>query len=278
LEVNSRFTSPNFASNFFGFGNNTENDDEELGMDFNRVRIQSFKFSPSLVWRGKLGAKFKTGFSYEAIEVEETSNRFVNTFYQQNGDETQNDFIGAHGEYSYENKDNVGFPTMGMATSLKVGFKENISVEGGNFGYVIPSLSFDYKLIPNGRLVLATKWKGHFNIGNGYEFFQGASIGGVDGLRGFRNQRFNGKTAYYQNTDLRFSLRKVKTSIIPASLGMFAGYDYGRVWLPNDSFNRWHTSYGGGFFVNGSDILSANLAIFNSEEGPRFTFGVGFAF
>jgi hypothetical protein len=278
LEVNSRFTSPNFASNFFGFGNNTENDDEELGMDFNRIRIQSFKFSPSLVWRGKLGAKFKTGFSYEAIEVEETSNRFVNTFYQQNGDETQNDFIGAHGEYSYENKDNVGFPTMGMATSLKVGFKENISVEGGNFGYVIPSLSFDYKLIPNGRLVLATKWKGHFNIGNGYEFFQGASIGGVDGLRGFRNQRFNGKTAYYQNTDLRFSLRKVKTSIIPASLGMFAGYDYGRVWLPNDSFNRWHTSYGGGFFVNGSDILSANLAIFNSEEGPRFTFGVGFAF
>ena len=278
LEVNSRFTSPNFTINFFGFGNNTENFDDDLGMDYNRVRIQSFELAPSLVWRSKMDAKFRVGFSYESIEVEETEDRFINTFYQDNGEEIKNDFVGIHGEYTYENTDNIGFPTMGMTTSIKFGVKDNISKEGVNFGYVIPSLSFAYKLIPNGRLVLATKWKGHFNIGNGYEFYQGASIGGVNGLRGFRNQRFNGKTAYYQNTDIRFSLRKMKTRILPASLGIFAGYDYGRVWFPNNSSNRWHTSYGGGFFLNGSDILSVNLAVFNSVEGPRFTFGVGFGF
>lgn len=278
LEINTRFTSPNFAINFFGFGNNTDNLDDDLGMDFNRVRIESVEFSPSLVWRGKLGAKLKLGFLYESIEVEETDNRYVNTFYQQNGEETRNDFIGFHGGYKFENKDNIAFPTIGMSTSIQFGVKDNLSKEGENFGYVIPSLSFDYKLIPNGRLVLATKWKGHFNIGNGYEFYQGATIGGNDGLRGFRNERFNGKTAYYQNTDIRFSLRKRKTRIIPTALGMFAGYDYGRVWLPNNSSNRWHTSYGGGIFVNGSDILSANLAVFNSVEGARFTFGLGFAF
>ncbi|MFD0798887.1 metallophosphoesterase [Maribacter chungangensis] len=278
LVVDSRFTSPNFARNFFGFGNDTENLDDDLGMDFNRVRIQSFEVSPALIWRGKLGAKFKAGFSYEAIEVEETNNRFVTTFYQQNGEETQNNFIGVHGGYTYENKDNIAFPTMGMSTSIQFGVKDNLSIDGENFGYVIPSLSFTYKLIPNGRLVLATKWKGHFNIGNGYEFYQAASIGGDDGLRGFRNERFNGKTAYYQNTDIRFSLRKMKTRIIPTAFGMFAGYDYGRVWLPNNASNLWHTSYGGGFFVNASDILSANLAVFNSVEGPRLTFGLGFAF
>ena len=278
LELKTRFTTPNFASNFFGFGNDTENFDEDLDLDFNRVRIQSLEFKPSLVWRGKLGAKFKVGFSYESIEVEETDNRFINTFYQENGQETQNEFVGVHSEYTFENTDNTGFPTMGMATSIQLGYKENLSEQGGSFGYVIPSLSFDYKLIPNGRLVLATKWKGHFNIGNSYEFFQGATIGGTDGLRGFRNQRFNGKTAYYQNTDIRFSLGKMKTRIIPAAVGFFAGYDYGRVWLPNTSSNTWHTSYGGGFFLNGSDILSVNLALFNSVEGPRFTFGLGFAF
>jgi len=278
LELKARFTSPNFAVNFFGFGNNTENFDDELGMDYNRVRIQNLEFAPSLVWRSKLGAKFRTGLSYESIEVEETDNRFVNTFYQQNGAETQNDFVGIHGEYSFENMDNAGFPTMGMATTVQVGYKDNIGENGNSFGYIIPSLSFNYKLIPNGRLVLATKWKGHFNIGTGYEFYQGASIGGEDGLRGFRNQRFNGKTAYYQNTDIRFSLRKMRTSILPASLGIFAGYDYGRVWLPDDSSNRWHTAYGGGFFLNASDILSVNLALFTSVEAPRFTFGLGFAF
>ena len=276
LEIKTRFTSPNFAINFFGFGNNTENLNEDF--DFNRVRIQNFEFSPSLMWRGQLGAKFRAGFSYESIAVEETENRFVSTFYQQSGAETQNNFVGMHGEYTYENTDNAGFPTMGMATSLQFGYKENISLDGENYGYVIPSISFDYKLIPNGRLVLATKWKGHFNIGNGYQFYQAASIGGFDGLRGFRNQRFTGKTAYYQNTDIRFSLRKMRTRILPASLGLFAGYDYGRVWFPNISSNRWHTSYGGGFFLNGSDILNINLAVFNSVDGARFTFGLGFAF
>ncbi|WP_228027856.1 metallophosphoesterase [Costertonia aggregata] len=278
LALDGRFTSPNFAINFFGFGNNTVNLDDELDFDFNRVRIQTIKLAPSLVWRGQLGAKFKIGASYESIEVEETEDRFINTFYQENGQETQNDFVGVHGEYSYENRDNEAFPTMGMATSLQVGYKDNINEEGQNFGYIIPSLSFDYKLVPNGRLVLATKWKAHFNIGDGFEFFQGASIGGFDGLRGFRNQRFTGKTAYYQNTDVRFSLRKMRTSILPTSLGMFASFDYGRVWFPNISSGQWHNSYGGGFFLNAADVMSINLALFNSEDGPRFTFGLGFGF
>ncbi|WP_396633189.1 metallophosphoesterase [Maribacter sp. R86514] len=277
-ELKARFTSPNFAVNFFGFGNNTENFDDDLGLDFNRVKLRQIDFSPSLVWRGQLGAKVKLGLSYENISVEETNDRFINTFYQQNGEEINSDFVGAHATYTYENRDNEAFPTLGMGTSLEAGFKENLSKEGGSFGYIVPSLSFDYKLIPNGRLVLATKWKAHFNIGNEYEFYQAASIGGLDGLRGFRNQRFTGKTSYYQNTDIRFSLKKKRTRLLPTAMGLFGGFDYGRVWMPEMSSGRWHTSYGGGFFLNASDIISINTAIFASEDGPRFTFGLGFGF
>ena len=108
-------------------------------------------------------------------------------------------------------------------------------------------------MIPNGRLVLATKWKAHFNIGDDFEFYQAASIGGIDGLRGFRNQRFTGKTSYYQNTDIRFSLKKKRTRLLPMAMGLFGGFDYGRVWMPEMSSGRWHTSYGGGFFLNASE-------------------------
>jgi hypothetical protein len=277
-ELTTRFTSPNFAINFFGYGNNSENLDEDLDFDYNRVRLRQIEFSPSMVWRGQLGAKVKLGVSYQNISVEETDDRFINTFYQQNGEETNSDFVGVHAGYSFENKDNEAFPTLGMATSLQVGFKENISKNGGNYGYIIPTIGFDYKLIPNGRLVLATKWKAHFNMGNGYEFYQAASIGGLDGLRGFRNQRFTGKTSYYQNTDIRFSLRKKRTRLLPMAMGIFGGFDYGRVWYPGISSERWHTSYGGGFFLNASDVISINTAIFASEDGPRFTFGLGFGF
>jgi len=278
FELDTRFTSPNFAINFFGFGNETENLDDELDLDYNRVRYSIIKIKPALVWRGQLGSKIKTGFSYESVGVEETTNRFINTFYQANDEETIKQFVGLDGMYTYENADNKAFPTLGMATSLHLGFKAEVAGESASFGYVIPRLSFDYKLVPSGNLVLATKWKAHFTIGDGYEFYQAASIGGTDGLRGFRNQRFTGKKAYYQNTDLRLSLGKRRTSILPTTVGIFGGFDYGRVWQSNEDSNQWHSSYGGGFFVNAADIMSLRAALFTSVEGARFSFGLGFGF
>lgn len=278
FELDAKFTSPNFSSNFFGFGNESVNLDDDFGLDFNRVRNSIVKIAPSLVWRGQLGSKLRTGIAYESIEVEETNDRFINTFYQENGEETLKRFISIDGLYNYENSDNKAFPTLGMATSLHIGYKTEITEGNGNFGYVIPSFSLDYKLVPNGNLVLATKWKAHFTLGDGYEFYQAASIGGIDGLRGFRNQRFTGKKAYYQNTDLRLNLGKRKTGILPTSIGLFAGFDYGRVWQSNETSNIWHTSYGGGFFLNAANVMSLRAALFKSEDGARFSFGLGFGF
>ncbi|RMZ50462.1 hypothetical protein EB822_08155 [Flavobacteriaceae bacterium PRS1] len=62
--------------------------------------------------------------------------------------------------YSYINKDNLAFPTLGLDFLLDVGYKNNID-NSNNFGYLVPSLAIDYKLVPNGQLVLATKVKGH---------------------------------------------------------------------------------------------------------------------
>lgn len=278
LELATAFTSPNFSINFFGFGNDTPNFDDDLELDFNRVKIQQFSFHPSLVWRGQLGAKLRTGISYESIKVEETEGRFISTFYDTPGEENKKEFIGVDAEYTYENRDNDAFPTLGMASALHIGYKANAKQTDQNFGYIIPSLSLDYKLVPNGRLVLATKWKAQFNLGNDFEFYQGASIGANNGLRGFRFQRFTGKTAYFQNTDIRFSFGRKKTGLLPLSTGIFGGFDYGRVWLPNLPSDTWHTSYGGGFFLNGADIISANLAVFNSTDGMRIAFGIGFGF
>ena len=278
LELDARFTSPNYSINFFGFGNESENLDDVLELDYNRVKLQTMKLTPSLVWRGDLGSKFRLGITYEKMDVEETEDRFVNTFYVANGEDSRKDFVGADAEYTYANSDNAAFPTLGMATSLHLGYKTNTADSKQNYGFIIPSISIDYKLVPSGKLVLASKWKAHFNIGDGYEFYQGASIGGLDGLRGFRNQRFTGKKSYYQNTDLRYSLKKMKTGLLPLTLGIYGGYDYGRVWLPNEDSDQWHTSYGGGFFFNAADIMSLTLALFDSEDGPRFAFGLGFGF
>jgi len=289
LGLNAKFTSPNYAINFFGFGNSTPNlnsdDDANFDLDYNRVKLSRLKFEPSLNWRGDLGAHFKVGLSYESIEVEETSNRFINTFYLANGTENQKDFVGAEAVYSYRNKDNEAFPTLGMQTRLQLGYTSDVEDDKG-FAYFIPELGFDYKLVSSGQLVLATNAQAHFIFGDGFEFYQAANLGANNGLRGYRNERFSGKNSFYQSTDLRLNLRRVKTGLLPLNIGLYAGFDYGRVWvdntlvLNNSGFNAalWNTSVGGGIFANAADIMTLNLSAFNSADGLRFAFKAGFGF
>lgn len=278
LQLQARYTSPNFSRNFFGFGNETANQDEDLGMDYNRVRIRNLSIFPALRWMGDLGGSLQLGAGYEYITVEETTDRFINTFYQANGEEQTTEYAGIFAKYAYSNLDNQAYPTLGMSVGLEVGYKQQLAAPEAHFGYVIPSLSVDHRLIPSGALVLATRWKAHWNLGDGYTFFQAAQIGASDGPRSYRNQRFSGKSAYYQLTDLRYQFGQFRTGVVPLSLGVYGGFDYGRVWTPGETSARWHTSYGGGIFVNGMDLATARLAFFTGAEGLRFSFGLGFTF
>ncbi len=160
---------------------------------------------------------------------------------------------------------------------LQGGFRNNTDTSKG-FGYIIPEFGIDYKLVPNGQIVLATKLKGHFNLGNNFEFYQGATLGASQGLRGYRNQRFNGKNAFVQSTDLRLNLRKVKTGLLPLNIGFYGGFDYARVWIKNEDSDVWNTSLGGGIFANAADMLTLNLSAFSSDDGLRLAFRLGFGF
>ena len=165
-----------------------------------------------------------------------------------------------------------------MKTAMEVGFKTSLEDTKRNFIYLIPEVSFTHSLIPSGKLVLATQIKSHLIFNDHFEFYQAASIGGNDGLRGFRNQRFSGQKSLFQNTDLRFTFNSMKTNIIPIKLGVYSGFDYGRIWIKGDESDKWNNSYGGGIFVNGADLLSANLGLFNSSDGLRLAFSLGFQF
>jgi len=278
FKLSSQFTSPNYSINFFGFGNDSKNLEALFDDDYNRVKIKTFEVLPALVWHGPLGGQFSMGLSYESKTVENTLGRFVNTTTQlePNVFKTQH-FIGSVLEYNFENFDFKTFPTLGLKANLSVGFKANTNSDA-RFGFLIPSLAVDYKLDEDGKLVLATKIKTHLTFGDGFAFYQAASLGANDGLRGFRNQRFTGKNSFYQNTDLRLKLRSSHSSFIPIKMGIYGGFDYGRVWLKNDTLNVWNISYGGGFWFDGAGIFSSQIALFNSTDGALLSFGLGFGF
>lgn len=279
LGVDIQFNSPNFTLNFFGYGNETENFDDDLGLDYNRVKTRTFGIQPELIWNSKRGSEISFGGSYESIEVHNTVNRYVSdnaVLPAYLFDEVQ--FAGAHVQYDFVNYDNKAYPTNGMHFSLKTGYKQNMDNSDRGFGYLISNLGLAHKIDHSGKLVIATQMKGWFNFGNNFEFYQAASIGGNDGLRGYRNQRFTGKSAVYQNTDLRYSFNTIKTSFIPVRLGLYGAFDYGRIWMENDDSKKWHNTYGGGFFVNATEVISANIGMFDSSDGIRIAFGLGFGF
>ncbi|WP_111708636.1 metallophosphoesterase [Lutibacter citreus] len=276
LLFESRFTSPNFSINHYGFGNETINYEEIFNDNYHRVKISQKEIKMSAKWTGRMGAQIKIGASIKDIEPENTKNRYINII--PNFIEQHKTYAGLYTSYLFENSNNKAFSTLGMSISLKAGWKTNINNSKENNGYITPSLSFNYKLIPSGKLVLATKLKSNIIIGDTFEFYNAASIGGNDGLRGYRNQRFIGNQSFYQNTDLRFDLRKVKTELVPLQLGFYGGFDYGRVWLDNEKSNDWKTSYGGGLWMVGADMINLNIGVFNSTEGPYFKFGLGFGF
>lgn len=277
------YTSPNFAENFFGFGNESTYDEEAVDLDFNRVRVRQWNAAISLIYRGKSGGAFHIKPLLESFEVENTADRFVNdptnvppgsTIFE------KQTYLGTELVYEYQNKDNPAFPTLGMDFNITGGYKTNVgntSAEN-SFGYLIPELALDHKLDSNGHLILATKLAGEVVLGDDFEFYHGAQIGGINGLRGFRNERFVGKQSFYQNTDLRLALGGLRTSVIPLRFGISGSFDYGRVWVENDTSNTWHNSYGGSLWISGVEAITANIGYFNSTDGGRIVFVLGFAF
>lgn len=279
LKINTNFQSPNYILNFFGFGNETNNFEDDFGLDYNRVKVREFQFNPSLVYRAYGGSQFCFGIGYKSIEVENTINRYITNSPQlPSYIFKSNQFGSVKTKFEFENFDNKTFPTLSFKSSFEMGYKMNFNQNNKGYSYLIPELSISHKLEPSGKLVLASKIKSQINFGNNFEFYQAASIGGDNGLRGFRNQRFTGNSYVYQNIDLRYSFDKVKTKLMPLRFGLFGSFDYGRVWLVGEDSNKWNNSYGGGFFISIVDILTTNFGVYNSIDGIRIAFSLGFEF
>ena len=274
------YKNPNFSENYFGFGNETLNPHYEFDFekDYNRVRIGGYGGSIGVKKVSPFGSTFIFKALFEGIEVEGTDGRYITqvTPTPVALDETKY-FVSAEGTYQYESYDNKVNPTRGMNFNLVAGGTQNIDDSDRIFGYVKPQIVFYNALTRNRKLVLKTDVRGQFNIGNNFEFYQGAQLGSDTGLRAYRDERFTGRTAAVAGADLRYSFNKFKTALLPIQLGVFGGYDVGRVWVPNDTSDKLHSSYGGGLWVNTADLLSGTFNLFAGDEGLRFTFGLAFS-
>lgn len=276
LVAGAYFTNESFVNNFFGFGNDTKHDPDLVEREFNRARMEQIKANIGL--KGKF-VTFNALF--ESFEVQEDPTRFFTPAnVNENVFDSQN-YAGAQIEFEYKNQDAADFPTKARYFGVTAGYKFNIQQDNNQFGYASAKVGFQEKLIPSGDLVIGSTAEVKTNLGDfgsDYFFYHAPSIGGNNGLRGYRNERFAGETYFYQSSNLKYRIASIVTAAAPITIGAYGGFDYGRVWVENDTSNTWHNAYGGGLWLSTLHALALNAGVFFSEEDTQVQIGFGFAF
>ncbi|WP_051941656.1 ShlB/FhaC/HecB family hemolysin secretion/activation protein [Maribacter forsetii] len=274
FEMDAYFANDRYVSNFFGYGNETVNNEDALDRDYYRGRIRTFKASAGLAYYS-----LRIKGLFESFKVADNPDRlFTPANLEDDIFENQN-YGGVELTGNYDRDDAGDFPSKAIYFGFSAGYKININNNSNKFGYASLKVGIDHKLEPKGDLVLSTtaEYKGLFDYNDVY-FYHTPSIGGNNGLRGFRDERFTGKSYFYQSSDLKLKLKRYVTAVSPVTIGMYGGFDYGRVWMPNEGSNVWHTSQGGGFWISSLKALTFNVGYFNSKESNLIQVGFGLSF
>lgn len=277
LSFSAYFTSPNYTVNYFGYGNETANLDETLGIDHNRVELQTVSGTIGMLRNSNFGSFFKIQLEFEGITLRSPVNANFNPVANVNIDDTS--FFGTlEAIYRYRSYDEPLNPAKGMMFDLKLGVTDNLQQTDRLFGHLRTRLGFYNALTKNNKFVLKTNIQAAFNFNNKFEFYQGVKLGANTGLRGFREERFTGKSSLVGSADVRYSFDRFKIELIPIQVGLYVGADLGKLWVPSQVSDKWHNSYGGGLWINSIGGFNTSFSAFNSVEGTRYSFGLGLSF
>jgi hypothetical protein len=254
-------------TNFFGIGNESKQITNDR--NFYRVRSRDGYASAGLIHAIGKNADIEFRGFYHLVKIINDPERFVaqNLFA---GDKTlfnKKDFAGGYVNFIVQNVNDRIVPTKGIDFSATVSYTENLSESNhavtryeGMFNFYVPILK---------NLVFVARSGGATLTGKP-EFYQLNSIGGSNNLRGFRRDRFWGKTAFYNANELQW-LFNFRSRIFNGKVGLFGLFDEGRVWQPGENSDTWRTASGGGIMLAPFNkfLVAFSLAKAKGED-PNF--------
>jgi len=269
------FLSPHYE-NYFGFGNESINELREI--EFNWVRLQSYHVSPLFKLASDNGLlDFTFGPSYWSHDIKFVEGRIIDESLGFTTEDFQRkDFLGLQAGVSAALVDNSVFPTGGAVFNAKAQYMSGLSHDDNVLDFRT-DLSLYVRLLAKPKLVLANGI-GYHKVFGDPQFYQTADLGNTTNLRGFRENRFRGDSAFFHNIDLRLFLFKWDNTFIPMDIGVLGGFDYGRVWIDNEISDTWHNSKTVGIWMEllGLAVLQPHYS-FNNEQNT-FTLKLGFNF
>ncbi|WP_031529086.1 metallophosphoesterase [Dyadobacter crusticola] len=280
--LDTHYRGPTYAFNYAGIGNESVRPVQDP--NFYRVRQSSLYVFPAIKKRFAGTSGFIALGPYaEVNDIQATAGRFITS--PENGLDTdifeRKYYSGAKFLIDFNGVDHISTPHRGMRFNAAFNWTSNLNT-GYNFAALRAQLSYYTPLDSRENIILATQLGTGVNFGDGYEFFQMPVIGGRQGLRGYRTERFYGTSSFWHATDLRVRLGSSTNPALPLTYGVFGSFDHGRVWLEDNPSSNWHFNYGGGIWLAPVDMVTIAAGAFipkeKAEEKPRISVQLGFWF
>jgi hypothetical protein len=283
LLVRADIRAPINVTNFFGIGNETVYD-KSKGIKYYRARYNIANVSVTLRKQLQSWMRLHYGAAMQYFKLEEDQNRgkFVsNTILNGLNPKTLYQgklYAGLQGGIDIDSRLNKIVPTRGLLFNAYV--RPLFALDGDHHN--VTQFNADFKLFasfgPTARFVYVIRFGGGRNFGT-YEFQQAQYLSGTENLRGYRKDRFAGRSTFFNNMEVRFKVADFNFYLFPGSVGLFVFNDVGRVWADHDPSKDWHVGNGGGIWISPIKRFVLTGAVTRSKEEkllPYVTFGFQF--
>jgi hypothetical protein len=256
---------------FYGIGNETKQVVEDR--EYYRLYTSEGKGSAGLSRQVGRHHHFTVSGLYQSIKVLRDSGHYAGTLIPATKEELlhRKNFAGAGFSYTMEHINSLTIPTRGLSLLASVQQWEPMERSSNSFtrftgvatGYVPLSRAFSLALKIGGT-----------HLEGDPEFYQYGVLGGNQSLRGYRRERFYGKSTFYNTNELRW-IPQQESGAFSGHLGLVAFYDQARVWQPGEDSNKLHAGYGGGIIGVLFKKFAVTAAYGFSEEGRVLHLRVG---
>ena len=283
LILNAEFVNPTLNS-FFGIGNNTEFD-KDKGVDFYRVRYKYISVDALLRTRPKDFLQISAGPSFYHYwnDIEDNNNKILQSIATSSPQDSARIFsnkvyAGLRAKMDIDYTNSEVFPTRGIRWITDFSRLYGLNDQSLSNTKITSDMTIYAKVSDASKFSTVLRVGGGHIFNENYDFFQAVNLGSNNFLRGFRKNRFSGKTMFYAGTDLKYSLFRAKSKLIAGDVGVVGFYELGRVWAKEALSGHFHHSYGGGLYFVPFDLIMLSGTVGFSEESVLFNVTLGTKF
>ncbi len=257
---------------FYGFGNETVRNPVLADNNFYKTNQQDYLFEPNASINVSKYCNVNFNFNYRYSNVYINEDELVGVLNPYGTGKLTSVGIGTG--ISYDKIDNKVFPQKGISSEFTAMYFPAVINNKYDFGqFKADILTYQtFKTFTDFTLVLRV---GGELLAGDYPFYFGSALGGLKNLRGFSKDRFLGDGMLFGQSELRIKIATINL-FIPARAGISALCDIGRVFVTGEDSKKWHSTYGGGLWLDVLNTLILNFDVAVSPEVTKYYFSTGF--